>query len=69
MQGGPVLGEPGASAGGGRISLNAGSVFDRLLFSEKEKHSDDMLLISAAKKKMQFILRRPITMGLIVIIF
>lgn len=49
MQGGLVLGEPSASAGG-RISLNTGSVFDRLFFSEKEKHSDGMLLISSAKK-------------------
>lgn len=45
MQGEPVLGEPTASALG--RSLNTGSVFDRLLSSEKEKHSDDMLLISA----------------------
>lgn len=51
MQGGLVVGDPSAAAGG-RISLNTGSVFDRIFFNKKrEKHSDGTLLISVATKK------------------
>lgn len=68
MQGGLVVGDPSAAAGG-RISLNSGSVFDRIFFNKKEKHSDGTLLISVAKKKKRSLFCGDQTMRPTAIIF